>query len=157
MYFNAPVSTAAAHDLLEGLTPLIKGKSEVEAVNILLRFVQTAFKYKTDEENFGREKPLFVDETVFYDGSDCEDRAVLFSFLVRSLTGLPVVGVNYPGHMATAIKFSSDVAGDMVQVGGVRYIICDPTYVFADAGRTMSEFRNKEPRIIAMKAVVSSQ
>jgi hypothetical protein len=156
IYFSAPVSIPAAHDLIEGLTPLIKGKSEVEAVNILLRFVQTAFKYKTDQENFGREKPLFVDETLFYDGSDCEDRAVLFSFLVRSLTGLPVVGVNYPGHMATAVKFSTDAGGEVVQVGGVRYTICDPTYVFADAGRTMPEFRNKEPRIIAMKAVASS-
>ena len=83
VYFNAPVSAAAAHDLVEGLAPFIKGKSEVEAVNILLRFVQTAFKYRTDQENFGREKPLFVDETLFYDASDCEDRAVLFSFLVK--------------------------------------------------------------------------
>ena len=157
VYFNAPVSAPAAHDLIEGLTPLIKGKSEVEAVNILLRLVQTAFKYKTDQENFGREKPLFVDETLYYDGSDCEDRAVLFSFLVRSLTGLPVVGVNYPGHMATAVKFSTDAGGDVVQVGGVRYTICDPTFVFADAGRTMPEFQNREPKIIAMKAVVRSQ
>lgn len=149
-YFNAPVSPAAAHDLAEGLAPLLKGKSEVEAVNILLRFVQTAFKYKTDQENFGREKPLFADETLFYEGSDCEDRAVLFSFLVKSLTGLPVVGVNYPGHMATAVKFSTDAGGDLVRVGGAAYTICDPTYIFADAGRSMPEFRGREPRIIAM-------
>jgi hypothetical protein len=151
VYFNAPVSAAAAHDLLEGLTPLVKGKNEIEAVNILLRFVQTAFKYKTDQEIFGREKPFFVDETLFYEGSDCEDRAVLFSFLVKNLTGLPVVGLNYPGHMATAVKFSTDAGGDVVQVGGVKYTVCDPTYVFADAGRSMPEFRAKEPRVIAMK------
>ncbi|MBP1647634.1 MAG: hypothetical protein H6Q30_1079 [Bacteroidetes bacterium] len=151
VYFNAPVSAATAHDLVEGLTPLVKGKSEVEAVNILLRFVQTAFKYKTDQENFGREKPLFVDETLVYDASDCEDRAVLFSFLVKSLTGLPVVGLNYPGHMATGVKFSTDAGGDAVRVEGVRYTVCDPTFVFADAGRTMDEFRGKEPRVIAGK------
>ena len=157
VYFAAPVTPAAAHDLIEGLRPYMKGKTEVEAVNILLRFVQTAFKYKTDQENFGREKPLFVDETLFYDGSDCEDRAVLFSFLVRNLTGLPVIGLNYPGHMATAVKFSTDAGGDGVQVGGVRYMICDPTYVFADAGRSMPEFRGKEPRIIPMNTTGSSQ
>lgn len=150
-YFNAPVSAAAAHDLVEGLTPLVKGKSEVEAVNILLRFVQTAFNYKTDQENFGREKPLFVDETLFYEGSDCEDRAILFGFLVKSLTGLPIVGLNYPGHMATAVKFGAETGGDIVQVGGAKYTVCDPTYVFADAGRSMPEFKSKEPRIIAMK------
>ena len=157
VYFNAPISPAAAHDLAEGLTALIKGKSEVEAVNILLRFVQTAFKYKTDQENFGREKPLFVDETLFYEGSDCEDRAVLFSFLVKTLTGLPVAGLNYPGHMATAVKFSNDTGGDTVLIGGVRYTVCDPTFVFADAGRSMAEFKNMEPRIIATKTVASSQ
>jgi hypothetical protein len=156
-YFNAPVSGPAAHDLVAGLAPFIKGKSEVEAVNILLRFVQTAFKYRTDQENFGREKPLFVDETLFYDASDCEDRAVLFSFLVKSLTGLPVIGLNYPGHMAAAVKFSTDNGGDAVQVGGMRYTVCDPTFVFADAGRSMPEFKGKEPRVIAMKAGVSSQ
>ena len=153
VYFNAPVSAQAASDLVVGLTPLIKGKSEVEAVNILLRFVQTAFKYRTDQENFGREKPLFVDETLFYDASDCEDRAVLFSFLVKSLTGLPVVGLNYPGHMSTAVKFNTDAGGDVVQVGALRYTVCDPTFVFADAGRAMPEFRSKEPRVIAMKSI----
>jgi hypothetical protein len=98
-----------------------------------------------------------VDETLFYEGSDCEDRAVLFSFLVKSLTGLPVAGLNYPGHMATAVKFSNDTGGDVVLIGGVRYTVCDPTFVFADAGRSMAEFKNTEPRIIATKTVASSQ
>jgi hypothetical protein len=159
VYFNAPISASAARGLVEGLTPFVKGKSEVEAVHILLRFVQTAFTYRTDQANFGREKPLFVDETLFYDASDCEDRSVLFSFLVTSLTGLPVVGLNYPGHMATAVRFSAVPAGDAVQHGAGRYTVCDPTFTFADAGRAMPEFAASEPRVIVVnqKSVVSSQ
>ena len=51
---------------------------------------------------------------------DCEDRSILYSFLVKTLLNLPVVGVDYPGHVATAVKFSVDVAGDYVTYKGQK-------------------------------------
>jgi hypothetical protein len=110
--------------------------------------VQTAFEYKTDPEQFGREKPLFPDETLFYPFSDCEDRAILFAYLVRHMLGLDVVALDYPGHIATAVMFSTDIAGDSIVFHGKKYIICDPTYVNADVGASMPEFKNVKPNVI---------
>ena len=49
----------------------IQGKKQSEAANILINFVQTAFDYKTDGDQFGYEKPFFVDELFYYPYSDC--------------------------------------------------------------------------------------
>jgi hypothetical protein len=151
VYFRAAPSPEASKSLVQGLRPMIEGKTEIEAVNLLLHFTQTAFGYKTDQENFGWEKPLFPDETLFYPYSDCEDRAILFAYLVRTLTGLDVVGLDYPAHIATAVRFHKPVAGDAVTYNNSRYLICDPTYMNADIGMGMPNFKNVQPSVIAWK------
>ena len=98
VYFTSAVSGQLVYTLLSSLKPLLKGRSEEEAVNLLLRFVQTAFDYKTDGDQFGREKYFFAEELFFYQFSDCEDRSVLFAFLVNSLLGLDVIALDYPGR-----------------------------------------------------------
>ncbi|MDT8318006.1 MAG: hypothetical protein RQ824_08465 [bacterium] len=148
VYFNASVSPEAGYSLVEGLRPIIEGKTEGEAVNIIIRFVQTAFEYKTDDSQFGREKYLLPDETLFYPYSDCEDRSILFAYLVDKLVGLEVVGLHYPGHMATAVRFNSDIKGDWVRYKGKKYIVTDPTYINADIGTAMPQFKNVMPKII---------
>ncbi|MDW7680249.1 MAG: hypothetical protein SCK70_06770, partial [bacterium] len=107
IYFSASLSEEANYSLVTQFKPIIEGKTEVEAVNILLRFVQLAFEYQTDEYQFNREKIFFAEETLFYPFSDCEDRSILFAYLVRELLGLKVIGLDYPGHIATAVKFST--------------------------------------------------
>ena len=151
VYFDAVPSSDAKTSLLDALKPLLKDRSETESVDLLLHFVQTAFKYETDDEQFGREKPFFPEETLYYPGSDCEDRAVLFSFLVRNLLGLEVVGLDYPNHVATAVRFKGDANGDQVVYQNRKYIICDPTYINADYGMCMPQFKNIKPGIIALK------
>ncbi len=148
IYFNAPVSSFATYSLLAALEKHLKGKTELQAVNFLLRFVQTAFKYETDDEQFGREKYLIPEETIFYPASDCEDRSILFSYLVRELLNLDVVALDYPGHLATAVHFNGNIEGDVVNYGGKKYVICDPTYINADAGMCMPQFKNVNPKII---------
>ena len=150
VYFEAPVSPSASYSLLSALAPQVQGKSELEAVNFLLRFVQTAFEYKTDDQQFGREKYLMPEETLYYPASDCEDRSILFAFLVKRLLGLDIVALDYPGHIATAVKFRSDIGGDTVQYNGSRYVICDPTYINADAGMCMPDFKNVTPVVIPL-------
>ncbi|HFD87897.1 MAG TPA: hypothetical protein ENJ35_09515 [Gammaproteobacteria bacterium] len=148
IYFSSAVSDRLAYTLLTSLKPLVEGKSEVEAVNILLRFVQTSFDYKTDGEQFGREKYFFPEELFYYKYSDCEDRAALFAFLVKSLLGLDVVVLDYPGHIATAVHFNSRVDGASVNYKGRRYVISDPTYVNANAGDVMPKFKSVKPVIV---------
>ena len=126
----------------------MEGKSQREAVNILLRFVQTAFDYQTDNDQFGREKSLIGIETLYYPYSDCEDRSVIFSYLIRSLLNLEVIVLDYPGHIATAVYLEGQISGDTIQYGNKIYQICDPTYINAEIGMAMPKFRKKNPEII---------
>ncbi|WP_457565517.1 hypothetical protein [Caldithrix abyssi] len=151
VYFAAPVSGELNYSLLTQLRPMVQGKSELEAVNLLLRFVQTAFNYQTDDRQFGREKCLLPDETLYYPASDCEDRSVLFAFLVRHLLGLEIIGLDYPNHIATAVCFNSQIPGAAVEYKGKRFVICDPTYINADAGMVMPDFKDVNPKIIELK------
>ena len=151
-YFMSRVNNEIGNPLLTQLREIIKGKSEEEAVNILLLFVQNAFKYKTDQGQFGEENYLFPEETMFYPYSDCEDRSVIFAWLVRSLTGLEVVGLDFPGHIAAAVKFSRRVNGDTVRHKGNVYVVTDPTYINARAGMTMPDFKKVRPKVISFKA-----
>jgi hypothetical protein len=148
VYFAAPLSSEAERSLLSQLRPIIKGKSEGVAVNMLLRFVQKAFPYKTDQNQFGHEKVFFQDEFLYYPFSDCEDRSIMFAYLVKKLVGLDVIGLDYPGHIATAVKFNSRIKGDTIVYRGERYLICDPTYINANIGKGMPNFRKKAPKVI---------
>lgn len=148
VYFDSPPSAEVRHSLVNSLKLIVAGKPEAEAANMILRFVQTAFEYKTDDEQFGIEKPLFIDETLYYPFCDCEDRSILYSFLIKDILGLKVVGLDYPGHIATAVRFASNVKGDAISYKGDRFVICDPTYINADIGMAMPQFKTTAPGII---------
>jgi len=150
VYFNAAISNQASFSLLKSLKPHLEGKSELDAINFLLRFVQTAFDYKTDDQQFGKEKYLMLEETLYYPSSDCEDRCILFSYLVRNLLGMEVVGLDYPGHISTAVKFNSEITGDTLKFNNQKFVICDPTYINADAGMAMPQYKNVDPAVIQL-------
>lgn len=147
-HFKAPVSDVLRSSLYPTLRTAIRGKSQKEAANILINFVQTAFGYMTDDEQFGYEKPNFPEENFYYPYNDCEDRAMLYAMLVKDLLGLEAVLLDYPDHIASAVRFTEDIPGDNVLIGGKRFLICDPTYIGAPIGVCMSEYRNVAPDII---------
>ncbi|MEA3512375.1 MAG: hypothetical protein U9R37_02140 [Campylobacterota bacterium] len=151
VYFSTKNSTPLSNSILTKLSPLVKGKSEIEAVNLLLRFTQTSFKYKTDQKQFDYEKVMFPEETIFYPYSDCEDRSIMFSYLVKNLLNLDVVGVKYKDHLATAVAFSSSVSGDGFRYKGTKYTISDPTYINANAGMAMPQYKNSKFEIISLR------
>lgn len=148
VYFNAPVNAAMENRILSSLAPLVQGRNEADAANILINFVQTAFQYQTDGQQFGYEKPFFVEELFYYPYSDCEDRAMLFSYLVRKLLGLDVVLLDYPEHITTAVRFNGNVSGDYLMVNGRKYIVCDPTYIGASIGMTMPRYKTVSAKVL---------
>lgn len=148
VYFKAPVNRNMEERILSSLAPLVQGKSESEAANILINFVQTAFQYQTDDQQFGYEKPFFVEELFYYPYSDCEDRSILFSYLVKKLLGLDVVLLDYPEHIATAVRFNGNVGGDYLMVGGQKYTVCDPTYIGASIGMTMPRYKTVSAKVL---------
>ena len=148
VFFSAPMSTNSRNSIIKALKPIIEDKTEAEAVNIILRFMQTAFEYATDQEQFSTENFLFAEETLFYKYSDCEDRSILFAYLVREMIGLEVIGLDYPGHIATAVRFNSRIKGNAIKVSGKTYTICDPTYINANIGQCMPQFVSITPKPI---------
>ena len=148
VYFNAPVNAAMENRILSSLAPLVQGRNEADAANILINFVQTAFQYQTDGQQFGYEKPFFVEELFYYPYSDCEDRAMLFSYLVRKLLGLDVVLLDYPEHIATAVRFNGNVSGDYLMVNGRKYTVCDPTYIGASIGKAMPRYKTVSAKVL---------
>ncbi len=149
-YARAGLSENVKATLYPALRSQIEGKSPKKAAFMLLDFVQSAFSYATDQEQFGYERPLFGDENFYYPKNDCEDRSILYSILVRDLLGLDVVLVNWPGHLATAVAFSEEVEGDYFIVDGRRYTVCDPTYIGAPVGETMPQFKHVEAKLLKL-------
>lgn len=148
VYACAAMSDEFQETVLPALEEAIAGRTETEAADMLLNFVQTAFEYKTDDDQFGYEKPFFIDETFYYPYSDCEDRAILYQTLVKNLLKLDVVLLNYPNHLATAVYFHTLVDGDYVMVGAKKYIVCDPTYINASIGCAMPQFKGTKAIVI---------
>jgi len=143
-YFNSPLSKETYEELARGLKKHLDGKKASVAINFVLNFVQKAFVYQVDEKQFGREKVMFANETLYYDKSDCEDRAILFSYLVKELFHINVIGVKYKDHMATALYIP--MKGDSVRSGNKKFIIADPTYINANIGQSMPRYKSKIPK-----------
>lgn len=147
-YARAGLSKELKEAVYPTLREQIAGKSQKKAALMLLNFVQTAFDYATDQDQFGYERPLFGDESFYYPKNDCEDRAILYSILVRDLIGLDVVLVLYPGHLGTAVHFTDNVEGSYYDVDGKHYVVCDPTYIGAGVGEVMPQFENTKVTIV---------
>lgn len=151
IYANTPLLKEVADGLYPPLRQAIGDKSQLDAANRLLNFVQTAFVYEYDDKVWGMDRTFFAEETIYYPYCDCEDRSVLFSRLIRDLMGLDVVLVYYPGHLATAVHFTEEVAGDFLLVNGRRFVVCDPTFINAPVGQTMPGMDNRQATVILLE------
>ncbi len=150
VYFNSVVSNRTKNSVIENFAPLLEGLSETESLSLLLSFVQQAFPYKSDTYEYGSEKYLFPDEVLHYTVSDCEDRSVLFAFLVRTLLNKEVLAVSYPGHIATAVETKVNYPGISYDLDGKSFLICDPTFFGAPPGITISQVRNETPELMVL-------
>jgi hypothetical protein len=148
VYARAAVDPVLYRQLIPAIQKHLAGKNAEESLEWLLQFVQYAFEYRIDREQFGREKPFFAEELFYYPYSDCEDRAILFSQLVRSILNLEVLLLLYPDHAATAVAIDTDKTGYGIRFNDRQYIICDPTYAGAGVGECMNEYKGVKPLII---------
>lgn len=148
MYANTEMSETVQESFYPSLRRQLVGKSEFEQVSRVLNLLQTGLEYKYDDQVWGHDRAFFAEETLFYPYADCEDRAILFSRIVRDVIDLPVVLLYYPGHLAAAVNFNENITGDYVQLSGRRYVVCDPTYVGAPVGATMPGMENSQAKLI---------
>ena len=152
MYANTPMEEGVREQLYPQMKQKLQGMSQQEAVQNLLWWVQTGLEYQYDEEIWGYDRAFFGEESLFYPFCDCEDRSILLSHLVRELVGLDVILVYYPGHLAMAVGFTDNVAGDHILLEGRKFVVCDPTYIGASVGETMPSMRGLDTTVILLQA-----
>jgi len=58
-----------------------------------------------------------------------------------------VIGISYPGHVATAVALNGS-SGSQINYKGRRYTVTDPTYIGSKAGQVMPQYRNTTPKIV---------
>ncbi len=148
LYGEAVLSPEFREQVLPVFRQLVAGKSQLEAAALLIDYVQYGFAYKTDNDQFGYEKPFFIDENFYYPFNDCEDRAILFARLIKELLHLNVAYLHYPGHLATAVLFTEPIEGDCIMINGQKYVVCDPTYIGAPLGKTMPQYKSVKARVV---------
>ncbi len=150
LYALAGLSETIKQTLYPALMHIITGKSKTEAAGILLNFLQTAFKYQTDDQQFGYERAFFADENFFYPYNDCEDRSILYSILVKDLLNLETVLLLYPNHLATAVHLPEDIPGDYLTIDNKKFVVCDPTYIGAGIGMAMEDYKQVKVEVIRL-------
>lgn len=147
-YASTAVLPQFLDDIMMQLLLQIEGMDQCAAAEALLQFVQSAFGYVDDLNQFGREKYCFVEENFFYSKNDCDDRSILYAYLVKTLLGLDVQFVHFPGHDCTGVRFTQcPPRGIGYYYGDDYYLICDPSYIGAGIGKCMPEFRFAQPTV----------
>lgn len=146
-YAKSKFSNAARSSVVSQVKSQVDGMPTLTAINTILDFVQKAFKYATDDQQFGYEKPFFFDEMLYYPYCDCEDRSVFYTYLLRNVLGIDCQLVHFPGHEAAVVVLPSQINGTAYRYKGKVYYISDPTYIGASTGMCMPDFQNTAPEI----------
>lgn len=125
-YFNIPLSKETYGSLIPMLKKNLEGMKQKKGIDYLMRFTRYAFLYEDDDKNFGKEKRLSPEETLFAKYSDCDDRAALFFFFVKEIYNLPMIALLYPTHITMAVQFDKPI-GQPILYNGKTYSFCEPT------------------------------
>lgn len=147
-YFSLPVSTLFKESVEAKIAPYLRDKSQYESLLFLLNLVQYGFEYKTDTEQFNEEKYLIPEETIHYKYSDCEDRAIFFSWLVSDLLNLDIIALDFKGHLCAAVEITEPGIKGNIKHNGKDYIVCDPTYRGAPPGVVLPQYQLYQAEII---------
>jgi hypothetical protein len=147
-YFALPVSSTFKESVEINIAPYLQNKNQQESLHFLLSLVQYGFSYKTDLDQFSKEKYMVPEEVLYYPNSDCDDKTILFSYLVSELLHLDIIALDFNGHICSAVGVSdSSVKGNIIH-DGKEYIVCDATYVGAPPGIMLPTFKINDAEIL---------
>ncbi len=148
-YFNESISQDVVRAVIEPLKKLIEEKRfhARQALAFLHAFVLNGFAYKDDMKTKRGEHTNSVYETLASDFSDCEDRSILLSVLVRGILGFEVVALEFPNHITLAVhlpNFVPEETDEVYTYNGKRYLSADPS-CFGKLGAVNPDFKGKDP------------
>ncbi|MFZ9700050.1 MAG: hypothetical protein ACO3AF_03100 [Flavobacteriales bacterium] len=113
----------------------------MDKLRFLHAMVLQGIPYKTDQEQFGKEKFCLTEETLHYPFADCEDRTFLLNRLIQTFTNWKTVGIRFPNHLALAVELEPETGMDVLRYKGRKWVYCDPTYFGADVGRVPAQYQ----------------
>ncbi|PXV58816.1 hypothetical protein CLV62_14428 [Dysgonomonas alginatilytica] len=149
IYLNTPLSPELKESLYATLKDLLNDKNKKKATQEILKWFFYSFPYKSDEV----ERTFFAEQTVLYDYSDCEDRAILFARIIKELLQLNVALFVFDGHVATGVCFETEVSGFSKSFNVLKYTICDPSSKVSTVGYIMDEYSNNKVTIVPLHSV----
>jgi len=155
VYFGAPVSSVLKEDLLGQIYPILSKMDRAEAAAFLQQFVEKQFGYISVNQKAGFPQSRFAEEIIASKSGDDRSKAVLFSWLVRILLHLPVVGVHFPGYYSTAVCYDTPLDGNYYFLNRDKYYITDPTFINAPIGVLIPEFKGLVPQLIDLSSSFS--
>lgn len=142
IYVNSGFSAQARETVVHQLAEIASNKPTFEQLNILLKFVQQAIPYKSDQEYLGQEDYSFPEETLRNEFSDCEDKSMLFATLVKEILHIDAVAIYYKEleHVNIALKMPSVKTNYSFMYKGQPYVICEPSSTGLRMGQTHQEY-----------------
>ncbi len=146
-YARSVADTQLRESLVEQLRSQLQGVDSDEGVEKLLGFMHNAFKYSTDQDYHGFEKPYFVEETLYYPLNDCEDRAIFYTYFLWNALGKEAQLISFPDHEAATVRLSNPIRGTSYSYDGGIFYISDPTFVGARTGMVMPAYTETSPLV----------
>ncbi len=126
-YVDFPLSMIAYNSLIPELKNYTDLMSNENALRFLLSFTRQAFHYGSDSEYYKKVNVSFCPEqTLFYSYSDCEDRSILFAYLVNEIIRRDVIIIDFDDHVAVGVRLDKFV-GKPISHKNHYYTYCDPT------------------------------
>lgn len=150
IYFGPGVTSQNQKKLDDYFLPKLKGLNKRSSIDLLLDFCQFTFPYATDQSQFGKEKYLFAEQSLYFPANDCEDRTVFLSFLIQRYLNLSTVALDFPGHVNLGVLLNEPFSGTYITYNKSKYLICDPTYINAKSGMLSQEYFNQKAKIIPL-------
>lgn len=150
-YLEIPLSETLANSIIPIVKKITKDKSWKESLEIIASLTRTGFAYKTDEEVYGKSKPMVAEEIFHYRFSDCEDRSALFYAIAKEVVDLPMIAIAFPDHITIAVATPRPIGDTSIDYKGKQYFICDPTGPLGsfEIGDMPNEYKRKKFEVIS--------
>jgi len=127
-YLETPFTETTRKSLLKAFQPHLKKLEVEDQMEFLISFTRKAFEFENDQVRIGRDQPLTAEETLVASTSDFEDRTAVFYHLLKEVSDLNFVVVQYLYDDIVTIGVElPEVYGDPFIHEGIHYTICDPT------------------------------
>lgn len=144
VYLNSVVGNNTKKSIIESFSPILKGKTSKESLNILLSFVQYVCKNESSSIRSIGGKHHFHDYVLFHSSANNEQRSVLLAYLIKTLLQKDFVALKYSSNHLLAVNMGDSVKGAYIIYKNKPYIVADPNYLDAPLGVAKPNIKNKK-------------